>query len=349
MKPLSITAQTTYAELVDQLVALDARRSIGTAPGAFVEKKVPSGTYVYFQYSMPGGTVRQVYVGKKSRALDALVKRAGEERAALAEDRASIDALCGALRASGAAVTDAASARVLSALAAAGVFRLGGVLVGTHAFVVLGNVLGVRWEGASARTEDVDVGAEQRMEVAVPELEADVPGALDALGMGFLPVPGFSPEAPTTSFKVRGRGLRVDLVTPASGEGTKPVPIRRFNAAAAPVRYLELLLEDPQPAAVVDGGGVLVNVPEPARFALHKLLVAQDRPAAFQVKARKDVVQAAQVIGALAELRPGDVERVAREVERRGKGWRAALARGAELLEREDADAAALVKPRRSR
>ena len=66
--------------------------------------------------------------------------------------------------------------RVLAALADAGVFKLGGVLAGTHAFIVLGNVLGVRWDAASARTEDV--GAARHMEVAVPELEADVPRVL---------------------------------------------------------------------------------------------------------------------------------------------------------------------------
>jgi len=343
MTPLSITAQTTYAELVDQLVAFAARRTIGAAPGSFVEKVLPSGTYVYFQYSEPGGRVRQAYLGKKSRALDQLVTRAVKERAAVRDDRAAIDELCASLRASGAAVTDAASARVLSALADSGVFTLGGVLVGTHAFVVLGNVLGVRWTGASARTEDVDIGAERRMEVAVPELEADVPRALDALGMGFLPVPGFSPDEASTSFKVRGRGLRVDLVTPAGHDGTEPVPIRRFNAAAAPVRYLELLMEDAQPAAVVDGGGVLVNVPEPARFALHKLLVAQDRRAAFQAKARKDVAQAALLLEALAELRPGDVPRAVKAVRDRGKRWRDALTGGTALLAKHEPKLAPLL------
>jgi hypothetical protein len=344
MVPLSITAQTTYAELVDQLVALDARRTIGSAPGTFVEKSLSSGTYVYFQHSVPGGTVRQVYVGKKSRALSQLVRRFSEERASRENDRAATGALCGALRAGGAAVTDAASARVIEALADTGVFKLGGVLVGTHAFLVLGNVLGVKWEGAAARTEDVDVGAERSLEVAVPELAADVPRAVEALGMGFLPVPGFSPGEPSTSFKVRGRGLRLDLVTPARGEPSGPVSIRRFNAAAAPVRFLELLLEDAQPAAVVSGGGVLVNVPSPARFALHKLLVAQDRSPAFQVKARKDVVQAALVLEALEELRPADVEGTVRIARAKGKRWRDALARGVTLLAKHDARIAKLVR-----
>jgi hypothetical protein len=347
MTPLSITAQTTYAELVDQLVALDARRSMGSAPGTFVEKTLASGTYVYFQFSGPGGSVKQVYLGKKSPSMDALVRRASEGRAAFREDRASIESICAALRGAGAAVTDASSARVLAALADSGVFRLGGVLVGTHAFIVLGNVLGVRWGAAAARTEDVDVAAERRMEVAVPELEADVPRALDALGMGFLPVPAFSPGDPSTSFKVRGRGLRVDLVTPKRREVRGPIPIRRFNAAAAPVPFLELVIDDAQPAAVVNGGGVLVNVPQPGRFAVHKLLVAQDRPAAFQAKARKDVLQAARVVEALAELRPGDVREAIESTKGRGKRWRTALDDGLRLLEKVDAQAARRVRPGR--
>lgn len=345
MTPLSITAQTTYAELLDQLIERDARRSIGAVPGSFVEKQLASGTYVYFQYSLPGGTVRQVYVGPKSRSLDALTKRYGEERAASTADRASIDALCAALRGAGAAVTDAASSRVLAALADSGVFKLGGVLAGTHAFIVLGNVLGVRWDGASQRTEDVDVGAARTMEVAVPELEADVPRALDSLGMGFLPVPGFSPDEPSTSFKVRGKGLRVDLVTPARDDSHGPVPIPRFHAAAAPVRFLELVLEAPQPAAVVGASGILVNVPDPARFALQKLMVAQDRRPAFQAKAKKDVAQAAHLIDALADLRPSDLEAATAAVQQRGKRWRAALTRGLELLARHDARIRKLVRP----
>jgi hypothetical protein len=334
MIPLAVTTQTAYAELLDQLVALDARRSIGHAPGTFVRKTVRGRTYYYFQYSAPGGTTKQVYVGLRTPQLDALVDRFGQEREILRGDRDEIASLCAVLRAGGAATTDAGSARVIGALANAGVFRLGGVLVGTHAFIVLGNVLGVRWSGGHDRTQDVDIGATRTLEVAVPDLEADVPTALENLGMGFLPIPAFSPKHPSTSFSVRGKGLRVDLVTPAKGEPDGPIRIARFNAAAAPVRYLDYLIEDAQPAAVVDGGGILVQVPHPARFAIHKLLVAQDRPAAFQTKARKDLAQAATVIEALEELRPGDVKDALRVAQRRGRRWAQAIGRAKALLER---------------
>ena len=340
---LPVPVQTLYAELLEQLVSLDARRSMGHAPGAFVTKKLKRATYYYFQYSEPGGVTRQAYVGPKSPALDALVERHAAEREGVRADQQSVHTLCAALRAGGATATDARSARVLGALADAGVFKLGAILVGTHAFVVLGNVLGVRWTGASSRTEDVDIAAERSLEVAVPELRSDVPAVLDSLGMGFLPVPGCSPRAPSTSFRVRGQPLRVDLVTPARGAESAPIAIPRLNARAAPLRFLDYLLEQPQPAAVIDGGGVLVNVPHPARFAVHKLLVAQSRAPAFQSKSRKDVAQAAQVLLALEELRPGEASQAASNAAARGKGWRSALRRGLAMLERVDAAAAATV------
>jgi hypothetical protein len=51
----------------------------------------------------------------------------------------------------------------------------------------------------------------------------------------------------------------------------------------------------------------LVNVPAPARFALHKLLAEQLRPASFAAKAKKDILQAVQVLEVLVEDRPGDI------------------------------------------
>jgi hypothetical protein len=189
----------------------------------------------------------------------------------------------------------------------AAVFQLDGVLVGTHAFVALGNMLGVRWSGAGIRTEDINIAGEHALAVAVPRLTADAPRVLESLEMGFFPVPGLSPRQASTSFKVRGHALRVDLLTPQVGSRTSPVPIARFHAVAQPLPYLGYLIEQPLQAALVAGSGILVNVPPPARFALHKLVVARTRPATQQTKRGKDLDQAAQLITLLAEDRPGDL------------------------------------------
>jgi hypothetical protein len=160
----------------------------------------------------------------------------------------------------------------------------------------------------------------------VPQTEADLPKALDALNMGFLPVPGLRPKSPQSSFKVRGQTLRVDLITPAQGaRDGKPVPIPRLNAAAQPLELLDYLLEAPVATPLVNGGATLVNVPDPARFALHKLIVSGRRPVAEQSKAGKDRQQAVEMIEVLHEDRPGDLTLAAEALRTRPAAWCARL------------------------
>lgn len=307
LQPLE--TQTLYAELLEHLIGVRAQGSIGALTGSFAEKTIKGEKYLYWQASQPGGRTRQFYLGRRTPTLDQMVQRLQREEAAMTPDLQRVDRLAAQLRAGGAHVTDQASARVVRALAEAGLFDAGAVLVGTHAFAVLGNVLGVRWVSGSLRTQDVDVASSRDadIDVAVPDIEANVPSILEGLQMGFLAVPPLDHKHPSTSFKVRGQSLRVDLLCPKRGASDDPIFIRRFHAAAQPRAYLDYLLQMPERALFIDGGATLVNVPTPARFAFHKLLVASLRPATFQTKAEKDVMQAAQVLEALVDARPGDL------------------------------------------
>lgn len=321
-QPLEI--QTIYAELLERLAAVEAQRAIGHAQGTFTLKTVKGREYYYFQVSDPGGTKRQIYVGKRDSALDSAVGRFESAREDVVAERVSIDRLVSLLRAGGAATADAPTARVLRALADAGVFHQGAVLVGTHAFAVLGNVLGVRWAGGSMRTQDVDLAAGFHMSVAVPASPSDVPRVLEGLEMGFVPVPAFSRSGSSTSFKVRGSSLRVDLLTPARGAATGPVALPALGASAHALRFLDYVMQGWIAAALIGEGGVQVNVPDPARFALHKLVVAAERPAAMQTKREKDLWQAGQVLEVLFEDRAGDVD----------AAWAALVAYGQGLAKR---------------
>jgi len=307
MERLSLQIQTAYAELLEQVTAREAQRAIGHAGGSIVRKSIKGNEYYYYQYVVPSGGVQQRYVGRRTPVLDRVIGRFEEGRSLAAEEKAHTERLVAQLRAGGALTTDASTAKVLAALADAAIFRLGGVLVGTNAYLVLGNLLGVHWTSGGLRTDDIDVAGERSLEIAVPELKIDVPEILDSLEMGFLPVPGLSPSSASTSFKVRGRSLRVDLLTPQFRGGTKPVPIPRFGTAAQPLPDLSYLIDQAQPAAVVAGAGILVQVPTPARFALHKLLVAGSRPPSGRTKSAKDVLQAAQLIEVLTADRPGEL------------------------------------------
>ena len=156
--------------------------------------------------------------------------------------------------------------------------------------------------------QDIDIAGSVRLYVGLPETDADIPKGLDGLRTGFVPVPAFNLKRPSISFNVRGQPVRVDFLTPARRkQDESPVFISRFRVAAQPLAYLEYLLEQYQTAGVVDGGGILVNVPHPARYAFHKLLVARSREVASQAKAEKNLEQARQMLLALAEDRPGDL------------------------------------------
>jgi hypothetical protein len=314
------STQTLYAELLDQLIAAEAER-VPLVPqrGSFVSKVVRGRRYWYWQ-RLEGDRKRQHYLGPESEQLLAWMRAVDEHRERTAPDGARRAQLVEMLVAGGAARENAAVTKVLEVLADSGVFRLGGVVVGTQAFTSYGNLLGVRFEHPTTRTQDVDLVQERSIGVALaPEPPAlDVLDTLKRAEPAFMAVPGLDPRSPSTSFKVRGRDLRVDVLTPARGRSTtEPVWIPWLRAAATPLPFLGYLIEETVQAAVIGGSGVLVNVPRPGRFALHKLWLARQRPVAEQVKARKDLLQAARLLEVLLADRPQEVRDAWAALERR--------------------------------
>ena len=53
---------------------------------------------------------------------------------------------------------------------------------------------------------------------------------------------------------------------------------------------------------LVGSCAIPVTLPDPARFAVHKLVIAQERATAFQTKVEKDIAQATEIIEALLEV-----------------------------------------------
>ena len=324
--------QTLYAELSERLAAYEAARSFSSLKGGFVMKRISGADYWYFKTSAAPAGQREYSGGADTPATRAVIEAYQKDRAAVAKVQSNIVRLCALLRQGGAMVSDTVSAKVIYGLASAGVFRLGGVLVGTHAFVALGNVLGVRWQ-SSLSPQDIDILANPVLEVAIGAVEADLPATLESLNRGFLPVPGLDPRRADTSFHVRGKTLRVDLLTPARGKRTgAPVRIPRLKALAQPLEFLDYLLEAPVDVPIINGDATMVKVPDPARFALHKLIVSMNRPVTQQTKSAKDRQQAGELIEVLMQDRPSDIELAAENINARRPGWRKRLKEGAARL-----------------
>jgi len=255
-----------------------------------------------------GSTKRQFSLGPDSDGLRAQIEHQKTLYARAAPDLKQREKLVAMLISGGAFTPGAADGRVLEVLAQAGAFLSGGVLVGSHAFNSYANMLGVGWGSAAMQTQDMDLASHRQVSVAMRQDTPDVKSLLLESGMGFFEVPALNVKSPSTSFKVRGQEFHVDLLTPQQdATAGEPVFLPHFKTYAHPIRFLEYLLEDNQLAAIAFRSGILVNVPAPARFAVHKLVIYRRRPAAQQVKARKDIQQAIERVNILLEDRPGDI------------------------------------------
>src|SRR5579885_3631891 len=140
------------------------------------------------------------------------------------------------------------------------------------------------------------------------------------------------PEAPIS---IRAIRYPIDFLTPLHRGGTRPFRHPQLGITLQPLKFLEYLLQDVNQAVVFTGGGAaMVNVPDPARYALHKLVVAGERPASRIVKSNKDVQQAAALLAVLQEQAPTQVESAWSGLRGRGRGWSARLKRGRAALAR---------------
>lgn len=317
----------SFERLPDSTVALAVElrdRALGVEPllarlplGTPVSKVVSGGTYWYLQ-SRGGGLDVQRYLGPESPELLARLAEWKRLRAELAPELDELARLNEMAVAGGVPREPASAVRALELLAAGGLFRAGALLVGTRAFAAYGPLLGFR-APLAARTQDVDVALPRTIEIALPRQEATALAArLGETEPPFLPVPELDSRRPSTSFKLRGQELRVDFLTPRRrGDGERSVPVPALGLAAAPLEMLDYLVAAPVAAVLSGPRPVLVRVPDPARFALHKLWLAAERSTQEAARARKDREQAAVLLELLTEERPRDLKAAARELARR--------------------------------
>ena len=328
---LSPSAQTAYAQLLDAALSADHHRSVADLKGSFAAKTVKGRKYWYYQYSEPSGKLRQVFVGPDNEAVRALRAQKEIETAS-----GGLGRLARSAAVLGCMEVIPKHARVLQRLSEYGFFRAGGVLIGTHAFLAFGNMLGVRW-GDSQRTQDVDLAhAGKSVSIVLPtNVTIDTDEAIKSLGMGFLPIQDLSSSAGATYLNPREPEFRLDFVTTRHRDRERPYAHPKLGIMMQPLPFMEYSLEDVQQAVLFSGETVvLVNVPSPARYALHKLIVFGERKGAFAAKSSKDLQQAAALLARLRELRKSDVDAAWKDLVGRGKGWRTRARHGVEALDK---------------
>lgn len=298
---------------------------MNVAPASISRKKIDGRAHLYAVIK-EGASRRQVYLGAEDQAGTAAKVEAHRQAA---RQRAQLKKSVQALKRSGIYGPDVALGRVLEAIGLAGLFQRGAVLVGTVAYQQFPCLVGAYLSEGSARTEDADLATTRlglRHLVAESEnLLTTLKRADDSFAASYA-----RPHKLPRRF-VSQDGFIVELLT-TRGRSDAPVAVPQLGCMAMPLAYLDYLIEDPVDALVLYGAGVPVRVPDPARYAVHKLIVHRIRTE--PVKRMKDFVQARELIGIYRERDPDRLEVAIEEAVKRGPGWQRLVQAGLRLVDR---------------
>ena len=331
---LDLPYLTLIAELVER--ALDGQFDADfDLSGLFKKRMVKDREYWYFRPSSRGNpNIREKYAGP---ADDPAIASRVENFASLKADYKYRQRLVSTLvREARLFKPERHVAGLLHALAKSGVFRLRACLVGTIAYQTYSTVLGYRLPDTALQTGDIDVAQFHSVSVAVDDTIPPILEILQGVDSSFRRIPSLNDSLGTTRFSATG-GLRLEFLTPNRGSDDhagRPVAMPALGGAAAePLRFLDYLIHDPVRTVILDHGGIPVRVPEPARFAVHKLIVAERRTAGA-AKDLKDLAQSRNIAEAFQELgRLSELREAFGEAQRRGQQWRTALERSLERLQ----------------
>lgn len=301
--------------------------------GAAKLKTVGKKKYWYDQYRL-GTEVLDRYIGEDAPELRERLARHQEIARELKANERERARLMRVLRAENYLMTDARTGQAVSAMARAGVFRLGGTLVGTQAFRLYEGELGVRIGlDQSAVTDDIDIASFERLSIVLGDSVEPSLGEVFSQ-LKFEPMPSPDPGR-VWRWRQTDRTTLVEFLAPSfsEDEGIRDLPA--LGVSAQSLHFLNFLIAEPLQTPLLYRAGVLVQVPRPERYAIHKLIVAdrrRDGPDAL--KARKDRAQAAFLVEVLSEERPDDLAEAYAIALANGPAWRSRLSASLDRMPR---------------
>lgn len=337
MNRLSSIAHAAYIDLRTSLLDDQVAEIQGTPR---LEKR-GARSYWYDIYRV-GSTVRKRYIGEDSPEMAARIgqlRQLAADREARARNRLR---LIRVLRAEGAQIIDPTNGSLLTALAQAGTFRLGGTLVGTNAFRLYEGELGLRIHQTDLmHTGDIDIAQFERLSLALGD-KVDPSLARTFQEIDFEPVPALDRHSVWRWRQTRSNTL-VEFLTPSFRPEEDIRDLPALGVSAQSLHFLNFLIAQPIKAAALYRSGVLVQIPRPEAYAIHKLIVANRRQAGpDQLKSRKDRAQAALLVEVLAEDRPDELREAYEDALSRGPAWAEHIARSLHRMPETAARLAAL-------
>ncbi len=315
MKPIPLNLMTLYADLAQSMP------DGGPEPAA-ISRRLESGKRRLYASVRDGVARKQIYLGT--------VADPKAEAAADAHRRAALSAKARrktvtTLKRAGVPAPDLYLGRLLEVIARAGYFESGAVLIGTAAFQLYAPIVGAAMKSSALITQDADIALAR---LFIPKMSSrdEVGVVLKRADPSFAPIFRADDKLPK-AFR-SASGFSVDILT-TKGRNAEPLQLRALGCAATPLKFLDYLIEDAVEAVALYGTGVRVRLPLPARYAVHKLIVARERKR-HDPKAMKDAEQARELIDALDFRDPSAIDEAIDDARARGRAWKTAVDRGLE-------------------
>jgi hypothetical protein len=320
LRQVPLNFLTLYADL-----AQNARKS-SLEHGSVVTRRKRGREYLYV-VSKDGVLRSERYLGP---ADDPTAKvQADELRQAAAQAR-TLRTTVSVLKQARIPAPSLALGRVLEVVANAGLFQKGMVLIGTAAFQTYACIIGYYPRSAGVTTKDADllaasfIGGHERQ---------DLEKILQRADPTFKAIMQHDDRLPKV-FKSRD-DFAVDVLT-KFGRGRKtPILIEELKCSAEALPFMEYLAEESMEAVALYSTGVLVKVPPPLRYAIHKLLIAQERRGRFITKKAKDLAQAGDLIDVFLETDRAALEDMLDDARAKGPRWRKNISRSLQELGRD--------------
>ncbi len=306
MRPIPLNFQTMYADLLQSLGLADA------VHGSVSIRKIKGQDYFYVttkdgakRHQRSLGPVRDPNAQARADAIRNAAERARERRTTVS-----------VLKKAYIPGPSLPLGRVLEAIANANLFKQGLILVGTAAYQTYPCLVGTYLPGGALMTNDADLLVSSFVSNGEPQ---DLEAVLQRADPTFKAHMGNNDRLPKV-FKA-SNGFQVDVVT-KFGRGRKsPILVEDLQCSAEALSFMEYLAEDSIEAVVLYGAGVLVNVPPPMRYAVHKMLIAQERKA-MSVKRNKDLMQARELADIFLKIDSAAFEDALEEARARGPKWK---------------------------
>jgi hypothetical protein len=322
VRAIPLNMMTLYADLMQNVGVHE------TKPGSIATKTVNGHKYVYV--TVKDGSARvETILGRADDPY--VIEQAGKIK--LAAQRAkALRSTVTLLKGARIAAPTLPQGRILGVIANAGLFKRGMTLVGTVAYQSYPCVLGYHLGATAYATNDIDLSVAEFVAAAEQEDICSILKRAD---------PSFEPHwhaTDTLPRMFRSNAFQVDVVT-RYGRGRKsPVLVESLGCSAAALSFQEYPAEETIEIVALYGAGVLIRVPTPVRYAIHKLIVAQQRGLTEAAKRQKDLRQAGELIDVFSETDEAALLDHLEDARSRGKAWKAAITASLKELGREIRD-----------